>query len=834
MTVVTIDEQTQEYSLEINQVDTHTYSLEFTFVVGSGGTSLTAKTLGKTINECDEKTEPADTDMLALMDSEDEENPNIAKKYSWENLKNAVKGPILIWESSVPFSTFYADNNIATLTHFVTVELGNADGNSVWEIDFGDGTPYDNLDYIGFFSGSVLQTIQTVDGINDIILLQLPHLLSNIKFINNNRISYLCTDPTNPSVNWYIGKGCYFINKGTTRHPYHQPIENIPALGVNLTIGFTVILDNIEGLDYPISVGGSTAFNLNDTGSLIVVVIGSPQVSGAMLGINPDTFSGVAGSTLEIQYTSDCLGLSIDPAIYVSFTGTLYFTPKSSAELVYFDNTISELEAENVKEAIDELQSTKQNNIGFTPEDVSNKAINFNTLNDTLYPTIQAVQTQLLSLVNGLNWKHSVLYSTTTNENLSLSGLTATIDGVSRTLKTTDRILVKNQTDKKTNGIYNPSATTWTRTTDADNNNTLAAATVYILSGVSEINRVYSVNSVLNLGVNDITFALIAGPGTYTNGSYLSLTGNIFDVDVTALRVNLDQVYALTGHTHALLHDYTTQFNQATAAEISGLTAKTAPVDNDVILIEDSETTPTVFGKKKLSWSYVKSVLKTYFDGIYSLTTHTHTNVWTPITFTYASATSFTFTAPSAGEATILANSISGRLLKWLSTADVAKFGFITSATANGTTVTVNFNGTAMVNTDKTLYMSTAGHKIQILRANIPGEVLADSALDIGGTWRNAFKLIPVSVDTYVDTAPTGGSPDFTYNIYDDAVAIFTNPIPVGVNTSLLNQVPTASQTILVGSKISIRCVTSVGTTNKATGINILIHVFDFDLYNAI
>jgi hypothetical protein len=33
----------------------------------------------------------------------------------------------------------------------------------------------------------------------------------------------------------------------------------------------------------------------------------------------------------------------------------------------------------------------------------------------------------------------------------------------------------------------------------------------------------------------------------------------------------------------------------------------------------DSETTPTANLIKKLSWSYVKSVLKTYFDGIYTL-----------------------------------------------------------------------------------------------------------------------------------------------------------------------------------------------------------------------
>jgi len=47
--------------------------------------------------------------------------------------------------------------------------------------------------------------------------------------------------------------------------------------------------------------------------------------------------------------------------------------------------------------------------------------------------------------------------------------------------------------------------------------------------------------------------------------------------------------------------------------EIAGLTAKNTPVDADVVLIEDSESNP-VNAKKKLSWSYIKSVLKTYLE----------------------------------------------------------------------------------------------------------------------------------------------------------------------------------------------------------------------------
>lgn len=55
-----------------------------------------------------------------------------------------------------------------------------------------------------------------------------------------------------------------------------------------------------------------------------------------------------------------------------------------------------------------------------------------------------------------------------------------------------------------------------------------------------------------------------------------------------------------------------------TAGEISGATAKITPVDADLVVIEDSATIPTAFGKKKLSWTNIKATLKAYFDTLYA------------------------------------------------------------------------------------------------------------------------------------------------------------------------------------------------------------------------
>jgi hypothetical protein len=83
---------------------------------------------------------------------------------------------------------------------------------------------------------------------------------------------------------------------------------------------------------------------------------------------------------------------------------------------------------------------------------------------------------------------------------------------------------------------------------------------------------------------------------------------------LSAVKGDSDVADALTKR-HAALG----QFNQATAGEIAGLTDKALPVDADVTLIEDSETTPTPNAKKKLTWANIKSTLKTYFDTIYTL-----------------------------------------------------------------------------------------------------------------------------------------------------------------------------------------------------------------------
>jgi hypothetical protein len=54
---------------------------------------------------------------------------------------------------------------------------------------------------------------------------------------------------------------------------------------------------------------------------------------------------------------------------------------------------------------------------------------------------------------------------------------------------------------------------------------------------------------------------------------------------------------------------------------INGATAKTTPVDADMVGLMDSAASNVL---KKLSWANVKATLKTYFDTLYAAITHTH------------------------------------------------------------------------------------------------------------------------------------------------------------------------------------------------------------------
>ena len=87
--------------------------------------------------------------------------------------------------------------------------------------------------------------------------------------------------------------------------------------------------------------------------------------------------------------------------------------------------------------------------------------------------------------------------------------------------------------------------------------------------------------------------------------------------------------------------------------------SKTAPVDADTVILTDSEASSA---RKKLTWAYIKSVLKTYFDGIYGIY-NTHVTLSDGATPALDASAGGVFRLAAAGNRTIAvpSNAISGK-----------------------------------------------------------------------------------------------------------------------------------------------------------------------------
>ncbi len=127
--------------------------------------------------------------------------------------------------------------------------------------------------------------------------------------------------------------------------------------------------------------------------------------------------------------------------------------------------------------------------------------------------------------IAGLSWKEAVTAATTAN--ITLSG-TQTIDGIAVTAG--QRVLVKNQTDQTTNGIYIVASGTWTRSTDTNTGSELQGAAVYVDSGTVNANTGWTqtTTGTITIGTSPIVWSQFSGSGAYTAGTGLTLTGNTF------------------------------------------------------------------------------------------------------------------------------------------------------------------------------------------------------------------------------------------------------------------------------------------------------------------
>lgn len=181
--------------------------------------------------------------------------------------------------------------------------------------------------------------------------------------------------------------------------------------------------------------------------------------------------------------------------------------------------------------------------------------------------TDAATKAYVDSVAQGIDAKASCLVATTAN--ITLSG-TQTIDGVA--VIAGDRVLVKDQTSAAENGIYVAAASTWSRASDANTWDELAAAFTFIEQGTVNANSGYICTATAGgtLGSTAVTWTQFSGAGQILAGTGMTKTGNTLNVNTASssrIVVGADEIdLAVTGVTASTYKSVTVdQWGRVTA-----------------------------------------------------------------------------------------------------------------------------------------------------------------------------------------------------------------------------------------------------------------------------
>jgi hypothetical protein len=248
----------------------------------------------------------------------------------------------------------------------------------------------------------------------------------------------------------------------------------------------------------------------------------SNTISGSVTGSSGSTASLTTGRTIaitgDLAYTSG----AFDGTANVTGTGTLATVNANVG--TFLKTTV------NAKGLVTAATSASLNDLTSPTAAFSFNGQALTNLLDPVNNQDAATKLYVDSVAQGLDTKQSVVAATTAN--ITLSAL-QTIDGIS--VAANDRVLVKNQTTQSENGIYVASASAWTRSTDANVWTELISAYVFVEQGTTQADTgwVCTVNAGGTLGTTPVTWAQFSGSGSYTAGTGLTLTGNVFSITNT-------------------------------------------------------------------------------------------------------------------------------------------------------------------------------------------------------------------------------------------------------------------------------------------------------------
>ena len=318
----------------------------------------------------------------------------------------------------------------------------------------------------------------------------------------------------------------------------NSKVDTIKLRGADNSTPGNIVLDDNDGnfattLKGAATLGGNIDITLPTTAGTLVGTGDTGSVSNTML----------AGSIANNKLANDGITIGSDDT--------------SLGDTITDLNGITSLDVDNITIDGNIISSTDSNgNIKLDPNGSGTVDVSSAKITNLGTPTSDADATTKAyvdGLINGLDIKESVKLATTANIagtynngtgtiTAGSNGALGNIDSIATT--TGDRILVKDQTDAKQNGIYvittvgdgsNPYVLT--RAGDADASAEISGgAFFFVEQGHINVDNgfVTTHNGNPTLGTDNITFQQFSGAGQITAGQGIDKSGNSISVDLKA------------------------------------------------------------------------------------------------------------------------------------------------------------------------------------------------------------------------------------------------------------------------------------------------------------
>jgi hypothetical protein len=189
----------------------------------------------------------------------------------------------------------------------------------------------------------------------------------------------------------------------------------------------------------------------------------------------------------------------------------------------------------------------------YTKSFIDNKFTNINQKADDISQNVLNLDATLRSyvdgLVSGLDVKHSVKAATIDASNVNLNSIYTVsnpliIDGI--IINDKDRILLKNQTNKRENGIYDLSGNSLVRSSDFNTSDNISygAFTFVELGNINNdkgfiLTKGTTSPEVVTVGNTELDFSQFSGAGQIVAGNGLAKNGEVISVNVDSSTINI-------------------------------------------------------------------------------------------------------------------------------------------------------------------------------------------------------------------------------------------------------------------------------------------------------